>query len=411
MKKYVFVGASGRCEMMYAAPMKQRFQDTCVPVGIFDINPLRCDAVKKMSGWENIPTYTDFDKMIEETKPDVGIVTTMDSTHHEYICRLMEKGIDVICEKPMTNSVERTKQILDTQKRTGKDLKVAFNYRFMPYATKAKEVVKSGVLGEIINVDFEYILSDWHGGDYFRRWHSYEKNIGSLLVHKSTHHFDLINWWIDDTPKEVFAFGERKFWGDDRYKDHGERCITCPNPCKYKYNWDAVAVDKPLYLECESFDGYYRDRCLYRKDIDLPDTFNVTCKYESGVLMTYSLVTYGQYEGYKCSITGDKARLELDYNFNNSSKASMKIYDLDGTISEITPPEGFGGHGGGDAKIQDMLFKGWASDPLGHGATTLDGIKSIMIGVCSNISIKENRKVVLKDELNWDEYSFLNNKV
>lgn len=408
MKKYVFVGASGRCLGMYAKPMKERFSDTCEPVGIFDINQLRCEQVKKLAGMENIPTYTDFDKMIDETKPDVGIVTTMDCTHHEYICRLMKKGIDVICEKPMTNSVERTKEILDTQEATGKDLTVAFNYRFIPYATKAKEIVKSGVLGKIINVDFEYILSDWHGGDYFRRWHSYEKNIGSLLVHKSTHHFDLINWWIDDTPKEVFAFGERKFWGDDRYPEHGERCITCPNPCKYKYDWDAVYWDKPLYLECESNDGYYRDRCLFRKDIDLPDTFSVNCKYESGVLMSYSLVTYGQYEGYRCNITGDKGRLELHYGDSYvRPMEEMKIYDLNGTINVIHPPAGTGGHGGGDSRIQDNLFRGYKSDPLGHMANTLDGIKSIMIGICSNISIKEGRKVVLKDELDWDKYTYL----
>ena len=253
-------------------------------------------------------------------------------------------------------------------------------------------------------MDFEYILSDWHGGDYFRRWHSYEKNIGSLLVHKSTHHFDLINWWIDDTPCEVFAFGERKFWGDDRYKDHGERCITCKKPCRYRYDWDAVPVDRPLYLECESSDGYYRDRCLWRADIDLPDTFALTCKYESGVLMTYSLVTYGQFEGYRCNITGDRARLELNYNFGGH-KPSMKIYNLDGSVSEHFPKEGLGDHGGGDAKIQDMLFRGWDDDPLGHAAGTLDGIKSIMIGICGNISIKEDRKVRLKDELDWDKYS------
>ena len=405
MKKYVLVGASGRASMMYAKPIEERFKDTAKIVGVFDINPLRIEALKKLAGIEYAPSYTDFDKMIEEQKPDIGIVTTMDSTHHEYICRLMEKGVDVITEKPMTNTIDRCKAILECQKKTKRDITVTFNYRFIPYVTKAKEVIRSGVLGNIYNVDYEYILSDWHGGDYFRRWHSYEKNIGSLLVHKSTHHFDLINWWIEKTPKEVFAFGERKFWGDDRYKDHGERCLTCENPCKYKYNWDAVPIDRPMYLECESADGYFRDRCLYRNDIDLPDTFSVTCKYEDDILMTYSLVTYGQYEGFRCNITGDKGRLELHYGDSfKSLMPEMKVYSLDGSITLVHPGEGIGDHGGGDARIQDMLFRGVKEDPLGHAATCIDGVKSIMIGICSNISIKEGRKVVLKDELDWTKY-------
>lgn len=405
MKKYVFVGASGRCEYMYAEPMAKEFGDVCQLVGIFDINSKRIEAVKKLAHIENVPSYTDFDRMIEETKPDFGIVTTMDATHHDYICRLMEKGVDVITEKPMTNSVERLKQILDTQKKTGRNIRVTFNYRFAPYATKAKEIVKSGVLGKILNVDFEYVLSDWHGGDYFRRWHSYKKNITSLLVHKSTHHFDLINWWIDDTPKEVFAFGDRRFWGDDRYKDHGERCVNCPNPCKYRYNWDAVKWDRPLYLECEDEDGYYRDRCLWRNDIDIEDTMSLTCRYESGVLLSYSLVTYGQYEGYRCNITGDKGRLELV--FGDSYKAlmpEMRIYSLDGTISVVHPGEGIGDHGGGDILIREMVFRGNMPDPLGHLADSADGVKSVMMGICAEKSIREGRKIVLKDEIDWTKY-------
>lgn len=405
MKKYVFAGASGRCEMMYAEPMNRRFKDVCELAGIFDINPKRAEAVKKMAGIEYVPSYTDFDRMIEETKPDFGIVTTMDATHHEYICRLMEKGVDVLTEKPITNSAERLKQILETQKRTGRKITVTFNYRFAPYATKAKEVIKSGVLGKILNVDFEYILSDWHGGDYFRRWHSYKKNITSLLVHKSTHHFDLINWWTDDTPKEVFAFGERKFWGDNRYKDHGERCITCPNPCRYRYNWDAVKVDRPLYLECEDADGYYRDRCLWRDDIDIEDTMSLTARYESGALLSYSLVTYGQYEGYRCNITGDKGRLELVCGDSyRTLMPEMRVYDLKGTINVIHPAEGIGDHGGGDILIQDMLFRGNMPDPLGHMADATDGVKSVMLGICAEKSIREGRKVVLKDELDWTKY-------
>ena len=64
------------------------------------------------------------------------------------------------------------------------------------------------VIGEVKAVHFEWMLSTYHGADYFRRWHRDKRNSGGLLVHKSTHHFDLVNFWLNDKPKTVFAFGD-----------------------------------------------------------------------------------------------------------------------------------------------------------------------------------------------------------
>ena len=77
------------------------------------------------------PLYTDFDKMMRETKPDTLIVTTMDSTHHEFIIKGMEMGCDIITEKPMTTDEEKCQAILDAQAKTGKNVIVTFNYRYL----------------------------------------------------------------------------------------------------------------------------------------------------------------------------------------------------------------------------------------------------------------------------------------
>ena len=89
-----------------------------------------------------------------------------------------------------------------------------------------KQALKDGVVGEVLNVDFEYLLDTKHGADYFRRWHRRKENSGGLLVHKATHHFDLVNWWIEDEPEEVMAFGSRRFYGPVR-AERGVRCLTC----------------------------------------------------------------------------------------------------------------------------------------------------------------------------------------
>ena len=157
-----------------------------------------------------LPTYKadQFDRMIAEIKPDKVIVTSMDRTHHKYICRAMELGCDVITEKPMTMDAEKCQQIIDTQKRTGRHVTVTFNYRYSPRNTKIKEIIKSGLVGDITSVHFEWMLNTSHGADYFRRWHRCKNNSGGLLVHKATHHFDLVNWWIDSQPETVFSMGK-----------------------------------------------------------------------------------------------------------------------------------------------------------------------------------------------------------
>ena len=118
--------------------------------------------------------------MLKEAKPDAVIVTTVDRYHHEYIIRALEAGCDAITEKPMTTDAEKCNQILEAEKRTGKKVIVTFNYRFVPYVTRIKEMLKAGVIGEILNIDFEWILDTRHGADYFRRWHRYIENSGDF---------------------------------------------------------------------------------------------------------------------------------------------------------------------------------------------------------------------------------------
>ena len=159
--------------------------------------------------------------MIEKEKPDVVLVTSIDRTHHNYIIRAMELGCDVITEKPMTIDEEKCQAILDAVERTGRKLRVTFNYRYAPHNTKIKELIMNDAIGDVISVHFEWLLNTEHGADYFRRWHRDKRNSGGLLVHKSTHHFDLVNFWLGTTPETVFAMGDLSFYGRENAEKRG----------------------------------------------------------------------------------------------------------------------------------------------------------------------------------------------
>jgi len=269
-KRYAIVGTGSR-SMMFRDAVLKTYADTCELVALCDINPLRMQAWQK-SDELDLPCYApaDFEKMIEEQKVDVVIVTTIDRTHHTYICRAMEAGCDVITEKPMTVDAERCRQILETQKRTGKKLTVTFNYRYAPRNSKVKELLQSGVIGTVTSVHFEWMLDTNHGADYFRRWHRDKRNSGGLLVHKSTHHFDLVNWWLSSRPETVMAMGELRFYGRENAEKRGEPSTYVRGTGDAAAVGDPFALDmskedemKTLYYDCESADGYRRDQNVF----------------------------------------------------------------------------------------------------------------------------------------------------
>ena len=408
VKTYVIVGASIRSLAMYAEPMVKDFADCTKIIGIFDPNSLRSEMVLKTAGL-SCPAYTDFDKMIAELKPDRAIIATIDSTHHEYAIKCLDSGIDVIVEKPMTTDAEKCKAILDAEKQTGKKVIVTFNVRFTPFAGAIKQAMADGAVGDVLNVDFEYMLDTRHGADYYRRWHRRKENSGGLLVHKSTHHFDLINWWIEDDPAEVMAFGSRRFYGPTR-SERGERCSECDYSRTCEFYFDVCEHDlyRTLYKECEAVDGYYRDRCVFSEDIDIEDTMSVNVRYSNGAMLSYSLITHCPFEGWKVSINGTKGRLEAA-EYHTGPYAGGPTYDFDlfdrsGKKINYAVPKATGDHGGGDDRLREMVFRGAIIDPLGRQAGSVDGAASVLMGIAANKSIAEHKNVVVSDLLQLDMY-------
>ena len=408
MKKYVLAGASGRVLDMYARPIKERFADCAKVVGIFDVNPLRAKKIKEMAGL-NCEVFTDFDVMLKKTKPDVSIVTTVDQFHHLYIVKSLEAGLDAIVEKPMTIDAKKCNAILETEKKTGKKVTVTFNYRFTPYVTRIKELLREGVVGKILNVHFEWLLDTSHGADYFRRWHRKMENSGGLLVHKATHHFDMINWLLEEEPEDVMAFGSLRFYGPTR-KERGERCLTCKHKktCEFYLDLKKLDVWGKFYLETESADGYYRDRCVFADEIDIYDTMIVNVKYSGGAFLSYSLTAHSPYEGYKISLNGTKGRMELaEYHSGQevSKPASyVNLYNRKSERVEYTIPKATGGHGGGDERLQEMLFRGGIPDPLNHQAGSYAGATSILTGIAANKSIQNGKVIRIKDLVPLEKY-------
>lgn len=428
-KKYCMVGTGGRGIWMYGMPIARDYSGVAELVGLYDVNPRRAEFARKTIGID-VPVYADFDSMVRDSGCDVVIVTSKDSTHHDYIIRSLEQGKDIITEKPMTTDDEKCRAILEAERRTGRRVTVTFNYRFVPHPTRIKELLKAGLVGDIFSVDFHWHLNTLHGADYYRRWHAHKRESGGLLVHKATHHFDMVNWFLDQEPKTVYAKGKLRYYGPNRDRK-GERCLGCRHAgeCEFYIDMRGNRELKELYLDAEEADGYFRDRCVFRESIDIEDTMAVLVEYSGGVLLTYSLNSYLPVEGWRMAINGSKGRLECfeaesfvpveEKEFASRTRAQaaidpekaaggdltpvtedvIRFYPIFGGVQTIPVKRNEGGHGGGDARLLDMLFIGGQPDPLGHMAGSRAGAMSILIGVGANKSIATGCPVEVADLL------------
>lgn len=421
-KRYVQVGTGGRARFFYES-IASTYHETSEIVGFCDLSQTRMDyanrIISERYNQKEVPTYhyTEFDQMLDDLKPDYVIVTTVDRTHHDYIIRSMEKGYDVISEKPMTIDEEKTQAIIDAEKRTGKSLLVTFNYRYAPHNTKIRELIRDGVIGDVFSIHFEWLLNTVHGADYFRRWHRNKLNSGGLFVHKSTHHFDLVNFWINSYPKTVFAFGDLNFYGmknaekrgvkDFYYRCHGSEAAK-NDP--FAIDLESTEELRELYLNAEEDSGYIRDRSVFSDDISIEDTLGAIVKYDRGTILTYSLNAYMPWEGFNVVFNGSKGRIEMKVVESSYINAggdkenegalvgkSIMVYPMFGEPYEVELEELEGGHGGGDPILLNDLFGEPVPDPFNRAASHVDGAMSILTGIAGNKSIASGMPVQIKD--------------
>lgn len=424
-KRMVLVGTGSRGTGFWGKNIINKYSDLVEFVGLCDINPGRVEYAKSAMG-VSCPTFTDFDKMMQEIKPDTVIVTTVDATHHEFIVKALGYGAEVITEKPMTTDEIKLASILEAEKKANKKITVGFNYRHNPHVTKIKELLVKERVGKLTSVDFHWYLNVFHGADYFRRWHAFVNKSGSLWVHKATHHFDMLNWLIDSDPVEVMAYGQLNHYGKNN-SFRGKTCRTCDHKstCKFYYDINKNQEYVNMYVKNEAHDNYYRDSCVFRNEIDIWDKMSAQIIYANGVTVNYSLTTYSPYEGWKLAFNGMNGRIDAwedipfmhadvdqankhaqEMNQNNANKPDgfEEIFVMDNFAQKgetIYVPKYNSGHGGGDSRMQDLIFKNPTNEnPFKIMAGSRDGAMSCLIGIAARKSIAMNRSVKIEELTN-----------
>lgn len=429
-KRYAICGLSVRGIYHFILPLLGKnheggpnFDKTSEFVGILDVDRNRVEEFCRKAEID-VPFYLpkDFNRMIKEQKPDVILVVSQDYSHCEYIVKGLLAGCEVIVEKPMVISQAQIRKVVEAEKKSGKKVRVAFNYRYTPTHKKLKKMIASGMLGKITNIEFTYNLDTFHGASYFYRWNRSRKNSGGLSIHKCTHHFDLINWWLDDDPVEVYAYGALNYYGPKgalRPLDKNGSAMSSTDEkrnCLYfkKHYAGKIGPGETPTTGWDKFDLPYdvqypkdKPRYIYDREIDIEDTYSVIVKYSRGASLSYSCNFSTPWEGYILGINGTKGRVEIIHHSNPDptgktdpagEKGEIIFYPLFGGREVIEIPAVSGGHGGADFKIQqDLLGKpSKESLDLSLVAGSHDGGNSVAIGEAVWRSIKSRKPVVIR---------------
>ena len=437
-RRYAVVGTGSRAGM-YVDAMLGEHADVAVPVAWCDTNESRMAAYD-----ERVRPHTprhyhpdQLEHMLKDERVDVVIVTSPDHTHAHVVTTALDAGVDVVCEKPLTIDAEGLRAIRRSVDASTARLTVTFNYRYSPRNSALRQVIADGLVGEVLSVHFEWLLDTVHGADYFRRWHRDKRHSGGLAVHKATHHFDLVNWWLDDVPESVVALGGMRFYGTE-----GAGRPAGPRPARARdlaqddpFHLDMAGDDRMrrLYLEAEHADGYVRDHDVFAPGGDIEDTLSVLVGYRDGA--THELLadraqpvgglpgrrqrhqgpggaggrraeprrggrrraTVGP-NGKRPAVDPSVAPGTVDGLTGARPHGSRLVVQRHWGVAEEVPiPEGAGAHGGGDAILLRDVFRGAGDDPLRRQAGHLDGLHSVSVGVAVNRSLESGQRVWISD--------------
>ena len=389
-QRVALVGVGHRGLSMWGLELLADYAPWVDLVALCDSNPARIARGRELLGQPDLPAYATQAALLA-AHPDLDrvLLCVPDHLHDAFIVEALEAGVDVVTEKPMATTAAQCASILAAQQRTGRRVDVTFNYRYTPTSARIKQILLAGEIGRIESVDFSWHLDTRHGADYFRRWHAQQSHSGSLWVHKASHHFDLLNWWLDDLPETVYARSALRHYGANRPAP-AARCKDCPQRCEFFLDLAQDPWLHGLFEAPSAHDGYVRDACVFRPEIDIADTMNALIQYRGGAQVNYSLSACLPVEGFVIALNGSHGRIEVRQHerqpWATPPADELRVMPLGGGLRTEWLAHGARGHFGGDAGLQDRLFKPAVlvgPDVLGQRAGAEAGAAAALCGLAA----------------------------
>ena len=333
---------------------------------------------------------------------DFIINGTMDQQHVPTSLPLLKQGYDMLLEKPLAVNEEEMFELLDCAREHDSTVLICHVLRYAPFYRKIKDIILSGQIGSVINLQLAEYVSHHHiAVAYIRgKWNNQHPPYIPILLAKSSHDMDLMMWLKDESPQLVSSFGsDYQFRHDRKPEGGGTRCLTdCPlvDTCLYSakshyldhpdrwdfYVWDDLEdiehptlEDKRRSLETDNIHG----RCMWEAEHDNVDHQVVTVHFADGATGTLNLVGGTAKGDRTLHIVGTRGEIQGAFGDDEFilrtitpstptgyTEEVIQAADADDVLAQI------GGHGGGDLKVVEDFVNILYGETPSVSATTLE---------------------------------------
>ena len=362
--------------------------------GVCDIDQDRLGRFSDFCGLKDVPRFTDPHEFLRQPGLDAVMVTTPEFTHRQVAVEAMLNGKHVYCEKPIAHTIEDGREIMLAQRQTGMTAYVGFNLRASAPYMKLKEVVASGVLGQLVHISGMEQLSAAHGASFMRRFHRRSSQSGGLLNHKCSHDLDIMLWVVGHEHKvaKVSSFGGTSVLLPQRRPPGVTRCGQCPpeihGPCAYKDKPGFVFPVNSAQINHRDASTYGGDLCVFNDEKDLVDNQTVIMEWDNGLRGNFNLQMFQKNGRRETRIWGEKGFAELGVSsvsgdphggFENTTVRVISSQTGDLTEYRFAPRTG--GHGGGDPLMIDRFVDAFTSKQGSVDSGISQGLAATILAV------------------------------
>lgn len=395
MKQYTFItigaGSRGTTYTTEMLKMPEKYK----LVGMAD--PMREKRNKYMRdfGLAEAQCYADWREILSRPKmADFALIATVDNMHYEPAMRAIEQGYDLLLEKPVANNERECIDIANAAKEKGVRVLVCHVLRYTPFYKRVKSLVKSGIIGEVMSVDQVEAIGDVHFSHSYVRgnWHN-TATAAPMLLAKSCHDLDVVQWLVDKPCKKVSSFGDLTYFtaknapagaphscvdGECPYR---ENCIY---NCRNIYVGDKFPVFRDIFRSIHATKREFTDadaldalrktaygKCVFHSDNDVLDHQVVNMQFEGGATATLNVNAFTR-GGRYTRVYGTKGELFAffsDKEINVRTFADRRKFTV--PVEETTAESIAGGHGGGDAGIARDLYRFLEGERIELGASEI----------------------------------------
>lgn len=423
-------GLGSRGKDMYA-PAAKLYPDKMEITAIADIDPEKVEDVAREYHIPKERCFCSAEELLAQEKlADVMFITTQDRQHVGHAIPALQKGYDLLLEKPVSPDLDECREIVKVAAECNRKVVVCHVLRYTPFYTKVKELIDSGIIGEIVNVTGMENVGYWHQSHSFVRgnWRDSETT-SPMILQKCCHDMDLLLWLTGKTCESVSSFGGTYLFKEEKAPEGA--ALRCMDGCRAKENcpydaekiyitntltgvaqgnteWpvDVLALHPTEEKVREAIKNGPYGRCVYHCDNNVADHQVVNLVMTDGSTVSFTM----------CGLTERNSRVTKFMGTKGEIVTRMEALPefLDETTIEVTPfgkettliyakelSDDFSGHGGGDVKMVeefiDMVSEG--REPA-NAITTLDkSVESHYIALAAEKSRILHGQVVTLDEM------------